>query len=285
MNVNEIVTERIVKELEKGVIPWRRPWSTGSKWAVSRSTGKRYMLLNQMLLNPGEYLTFPEVKKLGGKVKKGEKGSFCVSWAKVPVKETVIDENGNEQEATRTVPRLRYYYVFEVSQCEGIERQYTTEAKTYENDPCEAAEKIITDYVTREAIHFTTTDGSEAYYQPASDSVVVPKRERFSKVEEFYSTTFHELTHSTMIAKRCNRKQEMKKASFGSKDYSKEELVAEIGAATLVNYTGLESEASFTNSAAYIQSWLKALKNDPNMLVSATARAEKAVNYILNINE
>lgn len=285
MNVNEIVTDRIVKELEKGNIPWQRPWSTGSKWAVSRSTGKRYMLLNQFLLAPGEYLTFQEVQKLGGKVKKGEKGSFCTSWAKIKVDEKVADENGNITIQTRIVPRLRYYYVFEVSQCEGIERLYTTEAQTYENDPCEAAEQIITGYVARESIHFSTTDGSEAYYQPASDSVVVPKRERFAKVEEFYSTTFHELTHSTMIAKRCNRKQEMKKASFGSQDYSKEELVAEIGAATLVNYTGLESEASFRNSAAYIQSWLKALKNDPNMLVSASARAEKAVNYILGIKE
>ena len=280
-SVNEIVTNRIIEELEKGNIPWQRPWSTAGRYAMSHSTKKPYSLLNQMLLRPGEYLTFEECKREGGKVKKGEKGNFVVSWAKIKKVET--DEEGNER--TTVIPRLKYYYVFEVSQCEGIERNCTEDPKTYGNTPVESAENIITAYIERETVTFTATDSNRAYYSPSEDAVVVPDLKYFEAVEEYYSTSFHELTHSTMHQDRCNRAEERKgkKVAFGSEEYSKEELVAEIGAATLVNMIGLESDKSFKNSVSYIQSWIGKLKNDKNLIVSASSRAEKAVNYILGI--
>ena len=280
-SVNEIVTNRIIEELEKGNIPWQRPWSTAGRYAMSHSTKKPYSLLNQMLLRPGEYLTFEECKREGGKVKKGEKGNFVVSWAKIKKVET--DEEGNER--TTIIPRLKYYYVFEVSQCEGIERNCTEEPKTYGNTPVESADNIITAYINRETVTFTATDSNRAYYSPSEDAVVVPDLKYFEAVEEYYSTSFHELTHSTMHPDRCNRAEERKdkKVAFGSEEYSKEELVAEIGAATLVNMIGLESDKSFKNSVSYIQSWIGKLKNDKNLIVSASSRAEKAVNYILGI--
>ena len=280
-SVNEIVTNRIIEELEKGNIPWQRPWSTAGRYAMSHSTRKPYSLLNQMLLRPGEYLTFEECKREGGKVKKGEKGNFVVSWAKIKKVET--DEEGNER--TTIIPRLKYYYVFEVSQCEGIERNCTEEPKTYGNTPVESADNIITAYINRETVTFTATDSNRAYYSPSEDAVVVPDLKYFEAVEEYYSTSFHELTHSTMHQDRCNRAEERKgkKVAFGSEEYSKEELVAEIGAATLVNMIGLESDKSFKNSVSYIQSWIGKLKNDKNLIVSASSRAEKAVNYILGI--
>lgn len=280
-SVNEIVTNRIIEELEKGNIPWQRPWSTAGRYAMSHSTKKPYSLLNQMLLRPGEYLTFEECKREGGKVKKGEKGNFVVSWAKIKKVET--DEEGNER--TTIIPRLKYYYVFEVSQCEGIERNCTEEPKTYGNTPVESAENIITAYIERETVTFNATDSNRAYYSPSEDAVVVPDLKYFEAVEEYYSTSFHELTHSTMHQDRCNRAEERKgkKVAFGSEEYSKEELVAEIGAATLVNMIGLESDKSFKNSVSYIQSWIGKLKNDKNLIVSASSRAEKAVNYILGI--
>ena len=280
-SVNEIVTNRIIEELEKGNIPWQRPWSTAGRYAMSHSTKKPYSLLNQMLLRPGEYLTFEECKREGGKVKKGEKGNFVVSWAKIKKVET--DEEGNER--TTIIPRLKYYYVFEISQCEGIERNCTEEPKTYGNTPVESAENIITAYIERETVTFTATDSNRAYYSPSEDAVVVPDLKYFEAVEEYYSTSFHELTHSTMHQDRCNRAEERKgkKVAFGSEEYSKEELVAEIGAATLVNMIGLESDKSFKNSVSYIQSWIGKLKNDKNLIVSASSRAEKAVNYILGI--
>ena len=280
-SVNEIVTNRIIEELEKGNIPWQRPWSTTGRYAMSHSTQKPYSLINQMLLRSGEYLTFEECKREGGKVKKGEKGNFVVSWAKIKKVET--DEEGNER--TTIIPRRKYYYVFEVSQCEGIERNCTEEPKTYGNTPVESAENIITAYIERETVTFTATDSNRAYYSPSEDAVIVPDLKYFENVEEYYSTSFHELTHSTMHPDRCNRAEERKgkKVAFGSEEYSKEELVAEIGAATLVNMIGLESDKSFKNSVSYIQSWIGKLKNDKNLIVSASSRAEKAVNYILGI--
>lgn len=280
-SVNEIVTNRIIEELEKGNIPWQRPWSTSGRYAMSHSTKKPYSLLNQMLLRPGEYLTFEECKREGGKVKKGEKGNFVVSWAKIKKVET--DEEGNER--TTIIPRLKYYYVFEVSQCEGIERNCTEEPKTYGNTPVESAENIIRSYLERETVTFTAKESNRAYYSPSEDAVIVPDLKYFEAVEEYYSTSFHELTHSTMHQDRCNRAEERKgkKVAFGSEEYSKEELVAEIGAATLVNMIGLESDKSFKNSVSYIQSWIGKLKNDKNLIVSASSRAEKAVNYILGI--
>ena len=148
--------------------------------------------------------------------------------------------------------------------------------------PIEAAEDIIYDYVKRSGVRFIAEASDRAYYSPRQDKVVVPDITQYKIVEEFYSTAFHELTHSTGHKSRLNRFEDEKSAAFGSEIYSKEELVAELGAATLVNYIGLESEKSFRNSAAYIKGWLKRLQDDPKFIVSASARAEKAVDMILD---
>ena len=283
--VAEIVTERIIAELEKGNIPWQRPWTGNGKYAVSHSTGKPYALINQMLLGKtGEYLTFQEVSKEGGKVKKDEKGNFVVGWIVKDVKVGEDEETG--EDITEKHFSLRYYYVFEISQCEGINRKYTEEGETFEHTGNEEAEAIIKSYIDREeGFTFTECESDSAYYSPMTDSVIVPERKHFENIEEFYSTAFHEIGHSTMKASRCNREEDRKgkKVSFGSQEYSKEELVAEITAASLVNYTGLETEKSFRNSAAYIQNWVSVLKNDPKMIISASAKADKAFNYILGL--
>ena len=106
-------------------------------------------------------------------------------------------------------------------------------------------------------------------------------KEQYKAINEYYSTTFHELTHSTGHKNRLNRLQTGAVAAFGGEEYSKEELVAEIGSASLMNMLGIETTKTFRNSAAYIQSWLKVLKNDNKFIVSAASKAEKAVNYIL----
>ena len=122
-------------------------------------------------------------------------------------------------------------------------------------------------------------EGDKAFYRPSTDEVVLPIRKQFMSTAEYYSTVFHELTHSTGHASRLNRLTQA--AFFGSEDYSKEELVAEIGAAALVNHVGLETSNSIRNSAAYIQNWLQVLRDDKRFIVSASGKAEKAVNLIL----
>ena len=274
MDIYSEITDRIIAQMEEGIIPWSKPWVACGK-AISRSTGKPYSLLNQMLLGrPGEYLTFKQCQEAGGKVKKGEKSSMVVFWKWI---EQEDEETGKKKE----VPFLRYYNVFHIDQCEGVTAKHTTETTFPDGaEPLEAAQEIIYDYLSREGVKLLHEEGDRAFYHPSTDEVVLPIRKQFVSTAEYYSTVFHELTHSTGHAKRLNRLS--KPSFFGTEDYSKEELVAEIGAATLVNHVGLETSTSLRNNAAYIQNWLKVLKNDKRFIVSAAGKAEKAVNLILN---
>ena len=275
-DVYSAVTDRIIQQLEQGLIPWQKPWTGVHGGAYSAATGKPYSLLNQMILRkPGAYYTFSEVQKRGGHIRKGEKSSFVVFWKQVAVKEFDPD-TGEERE--KLVPMLRYYNVFHASQCEGLPAEALQEPTEQPTSP--AADKVISDYLSRENLTLTLQRGDEAYYSPVLDRVVVPLREQFPEIAEYYSTCFHELTHSTGHSSRLNRLNAT--AHFGSESYSKEELVAEIGAAALMNYTGTETAKAFRNSAAYVQSWLRALRNDKRLIVTASGAASKAVNYILS---
>lgn len=280
MDIYTEITNRIIAELENGRIPWQKPWTGmgGRSGAWSRSTGKAYSLINQFLLGkPGEYLTFNQCKEAGGKVRKGEKSSMVVFWKMHPVTE----KNADGEEITKTVPVLRYFNVFHVDQCDGIEAKYQPdEVGAFAGD--DESDRIIDSYVAREGIDLSYKLSDKAYYSPSFDCVVLPMRDQFPKANEFYSTAFHELTHSTGHAKRLNRIT--KTANFGTQEYSKEELVAEIGACSILNRLGLETESSFRNSTAYIQSWLRVLKNDSRMIVSAASKAEKAVALIMGEN-
>lgn len=298
MDVYEIITQRFLDKLDNGIIPWQKPWRTkgfdGSQFFPCYPLGKKkpYDIINQMLLDfvPGEYATFQQITKAGGKVKKGEKSQIICGWiySKEERKDadgnTITDEDGNTLYKDHFA--LRYYNVFNVwTQVEGIERGTAIEEpEVPEIEPIEVAENVIRNYVDNETLTFTTKGSDRAYYSPASDEVVVPNIIQFDRIEEYYSTAFHELTHSTMHPARCNRAEERKGKSvaFGSTEYSKEELVAEIGSAALVNYCGIESEHSFNNSTAYIQSWSKALKDNKKMIIYASAQAQKAIDYILN---
>ena len=122
-------------------------------------------------------------------------------------------------------------------------------------------------------------EGDKAFYRPSNDTIVLPMMSQFAETAEYYSTAFHEMVHSTGHSNRLNRLTQT--AHFGNEEYSKEELVAEIGASALVNQAGLETEKSFRNSTAYVQSWLNVLKNDKRFIVSASGKAEKAVELIL----
>lgn len=271
MDIYAEITDRMIKEMEAGEIPWKKPWmSAGS--AISHTTGKPYSLLNQMLLGrAGEWLTFKQVHSEGGYVRKGEKARFVVFWK-------WIDKEDEETGEVKQVPFLRYYNVFHLSQCEGISAKYTQEL-TQTASPDETAEALIAQYVAREGVTIENQEGNEAYYKPAIDTIVLPLMKQFAESAEYYSTAFHELTHSTGHMKRLARID--CPANFGSESYSKEELVAELGSASLVHHCGLETKESFRNSTAYIQGWLSALKNDKRFIVSAASKAEKAVNFIL----
>lgn len=271
MNLYEEITSRIISEMEQGVIPWRKPWVARGA-AISHTTGKPYSLLNQMLLGkPGEYITYKQAAAEGGHVKKGAKAHMVVFWKFL----TVEDEDTQEE---KQVPLLRYYNVFHLDDCEGISPKHLAPLP-YAAEADETAENLIAAYVTRSGVTMEHQEGNKAFYQPSTDTIVLPLLAQFAETAEYYGTAFHEMVHSTGHESRLDRLNGT--AFFGSEDYSKEELIAEIGSAALVSIAGLETDKSFRNSAAYVQSWLQVLRNDNHFIVSAAGKAEKAVNYIL----
>lgn len=280
MDVYQIVTDRIIEQLEQGYIPWQKPWLTFRQGAFNRVTKKPYSILNQMLLNKeGEWATFKQWGSLGGKIKKGAKSSVVVFW-----KIQKIEDVDDDEPIIKQIPLLRYYNVFHISDVEGVE-PLNDEPELYDTSPIEVADKVFMDYITREQIKLDISKQNKACYCPSLDSLTLPLMEQFENAEAFYSTAFHESVHSTMKKDRCDREEENKGAFFGSEDYSKEELVAEIGSSALMNNVGIETESTFKNSAAYIQNWLKVLKNDKKFIISASSKAEKAVKYILGETE
>lgn len=271
MDIYKEITNRIISEMEQGNIPWHKPWIAKGK-CISHSTGKPYSLLNQMLLGkPGEYVTFKQCQQEGGQVKKGEKANMVVFWK-------WVEQKDEETEEVKQIPFLRYFNVFHIDQCEGLSAKYE-EALECSAKADQTSEIIIAAYIQESGVKVKHEECDNAFYSPLTDSVTLPLLEQFSETAEYYSTAFHELVHSTGHVSRLDRLD--KTAYFGNEAYSKEELIAEIGSAALVNHAGIETSASFRNSAAYIQGWLEVLKGDKRFIVSAAGKAEKAVDLIL----
>lgn len=281
-DVMSIVTDRIIAALEEGTIPWHKPWVAPDRGAYNRISGKKYSLLNQLMLqHEGEYASYKQWTDLGGQVRKGEKAEIVVFW-KWPEDDQGKEDLSDlidEDEKKKKRPVLRYYCVFHISQVDGVEPLQKNESK-FEHDPIDAIDHVLVSYVKRENILFDTGNYGEAYYSPGKDLIHIPGIWLYENPEEYYSTASHEAVHSTGSAKRLGR-EGLKKVSFGSEIYSKEELIAEIGSAALMAMFGIETEKSFENSVAYLQGWLRALRDDRRMIVIAAGQVEKAINFIL----
>lgn len=278
--IYEMVTDRITKELEKGNIPWTKPW-TGAHSAYSRATGKSYSLLNQWLMPEGEYATFNQVKKEGGNIIKGSKGYPVVFW-KIYKKDEIDPDTGDLVEVN--IPCLKYYTVFNVETQTTLEKKHNRIGLGDDFKPIETAETVRRNYTAGAHVHFIENEGDRAYYSPMDDVVVVPCKGQFMNEAEYYSTVFHELGHSTGHESRLARGLESS-TGFGSESYSREELVAELTSCGILANLGIETKTSFRNNAAYIQSWLHALKDDPKMIVWASGRAEKAYDLIMGYTD
>jgi len=268
----EVVTESIIKQLESGVAPWRKPWRT--EMPANLASKREYRGINIFLLASLGYgsrywLTYRQAQTLGGSVRKGEHGSKVVFWK--------IDEYRKEDKETgetenRKSILLRYYTVFNLEQCEGIKSPESTRVIA----PLEQCETIVNSMPNPPGFE----QDSRAFYRPSTDTVGMPARSGFDSAEEFYSTFFHELTHSTGHPSRVGREGIMEHNPFGSEDYSKEELVAEMGAAMLCGVAGIQSR-TLNNSASYLQSWIDRLRSDSRLIVSAASQAQKAADFIL----
>lgn len=310
-DVAKKVVDRIAELIAQGnPLPWVKPWAReldsvrvvdGYKVVTIypkawNRQGKLYNGANTYLPK-GEYITFNQCKAEGGKLRKGAKGFPVVYWKKWEVKDTDPDTG---EEVKKTIPLLKYYTVFRIEDCEGLEQKHNPEPQKFklpifhyeplegDHDLNEDAEAVIADYIARSGglELYRNEVSNRAYYRRDTDEVHVPMREQFKNLGEFYSTMFHELAHSTGHKTRLDRfTGKAAFASFGDTEYSKEELVAESTAASILNALGMEEANTFRNSAAYIKSWSEHIKDDPLMYITATTKAQAAFDLILGITE
>jgi antirestriction protein ArdC len=274
-SVYEIITDKIIKQLESGVAPWRKPWTCQTP--ANLITQKEYRGLNVFTLSSQGYpsrfwLTFNQASKLGGKIRKSEKSSPVIFWNVGEELETV------KPDGTKDTARpflLRYYNVFNFAQTEGIDIPASLLQERRTNDPIAACEQIVAKMPNPPS--FEQSD--KAWYSANSDVVGMPAQGLFHSSEEYYATKFHELAHSTGHAKRLHRENFDNPVSFGSDSYSKEELIAEMTAAMLCGIAGIEQK-TLENSAAYLETWITRLKSDSRLLVSAASQAQKAADFI-----
>lgn len=314
-SVFERVNERMYDLVKTGNAPWLKPWKNGQFGSYNIVTGRSYNLINQLYLAHSPYndpkgkhgyvfagdlrLTKEEDKKKKGykptlgdkgvRIKKDSDGNYMKpeyvvgmyykTWL-VTDKEgkPVLDDDGNEQ--TRTYPKLRAWAVYWEGDLEWGNVRKPSRKKARKHDPIKEGEEVIGLYSEREQITVYDDEPSDkAYYNPREDYIKVPMLNQFKNPNEYYSTVFHEMIHSTGHPSRLDRLAPNFK--FGDHNYSQEELVAELGASYLCAKLGIETDRTFKNSASYIQSWLKALKSDEKFFYKACGQAEKAVNFIL----
>lgn len=278
--VVKIVNERLMKALAEGVVPWHKPWKVGGLRPQNMIHRIPYSGVNAWLTagHASPYwLTFKQVNGLGARIREGEHGTMIVFWSK-----GTKPKKDDEDEKKRPF-FLRYYLVWNLDQIEGIPEDKIPPLPVFEELPesdREGRARSIFDEYMVDGPAFAE-GGDRACYSPSADRITLPLRKQFEGIEEYWSTAFHEATHSTGIEARCDRDTFKKFAPFGSKDYAREELVAEIGAAYLVMEAGLEP--CIKNSAAYLREWMQACEKDPLLFITAATRAEKAVEFILGV--
>lgn len=274
IDVYQMVTDRIIERLEAGVCPWKQPWTNAGR-PQNLITGNPYTGINALLLasmgfTRNYFLTFKQIKDLNGSVRVGEKSIPVVFWK-------WLENEDPESKEIKKTPMIRYYTVFNISQCIDLPEE---RIPIIENDgkiEMGELEAILNDMPSPPSIQHKE---NEAYYHPVKDLINLPRMNNFKNVEGYWGTLFHELIHSTGHPKRLNRKEIAEKTTFGTEPYSKEELVAEIGACFLNSHCGFENK-NFDNNVAYLQNWLSKLRNDKRMIVFASAKSQKAVDYIL----
>ena len=287
----EILTHRLLDAIEYAVknntpTPWQAP-NTPAKGGLFPHNAeylKPYRGINVFMLRmeqsinqypTAQWLTFHQIRKFGGDVT-GIKGTPISYWdfKKYEVK----DENG-EVESTRIRPILYLHTVWNLAQITGLNLPKIKKQKIVKFDPIAEAEKIIKNFTNKPPIFHDT--GNERFFSPPKDEIHLPPQEVFISSDRYYKTVFHELVHSTGHISRLDRwkSNDMKAKHFGDEAYSKEELVAEFGAAFLCMESGINSTEK--NSIAYLRGWMAALKHDKKLALQAAGQAQKASDYIL----
>lgn len=299
-SINQI-NQIILEKMAQGKIAWQKSW-IGESSALNAISKKPYKGVNSILLNmeleEGQspyFATFNQIQELGGKLKKGSKGQPIFFFKlldkqldKQPEEnQTQQTQENREYQASGKIPVLKRYSVFnldDVDLPEEKRQEFEFKPQEVAKTPSEEEKakinrvnQFLEQIKDKPLIEFK---GTKAYYMPAKDLVRVPDKGRFTTVDALYQTLFHELAHASGHQKRLNREGIAKKSYFGSIDYSKEELIAELTSSYLASYCG--TQCNFDNSAAYIDGWSEQIKDDPYFFITACNKAQKAYEYLTN---
>lgn len=281
-DIYQETTDKIIAALERGTVPWHCPWSRYKGFPKNLVSGKEYRGANVFLLTVSRmaegyesphWLTYKQAQEKGGNVRKGERGTLVIFWKLYDKPTTEIGEDGKPK--VNRFPVLRHYTVFNAAQCDGVEIPADDEIERHEWDAIETAEDLASRWNGPTIEH----GGDAACYLPSEDLVRMPQRDRFEHPGEYYSTLFHELTHSTGHETRLARPGITNPTGFGTDPYGREELVAEMGAAFLCGHCGIDTTTE--HNAAYLDGWLNMIKGDPKLVIQAAGQAQKAADLIV----
>lgn len=303
------VNDAVIEGISKKGMKWFKPWKSGQANAPrNRVTGRYYNGFNVFFLNfemmskgfqYNQWLTFKQVRSLGGKIIKGSKstdvylmkigyqdmktGKYLkpAEIKKVNLSEKYTNDKGEEVARYRETFTWMYYKVFNIGQTEGIEPLEVIEDNATDNQPIEVAEDLVQSYIDREGNLKLVHIVDQAYYRPADDVVNMPRLETFVDSDSYYKTLFHELAHSTGHESRLNRSTLLEVNKWGDDTYAQEELVAEISSMYLEGFVGLNPRDTEQNSIAYIKGWVNRFKDKPKQCFFAMQQATKATTYIL----
>lgn len=271
------ITKQILEDMERGVMPWQKPWVAQGNFPKNATSSKYYRGVNVFWLSSvaekkgyknNLWLTYNQAREAGGHVREGEKATDVIFFKPLSIREE--DEEGNYEE--KRIRLLKSFKVFNLDQVEGLDH-LKTEAPVKNFIPNVEAERIIRD----SRADFAEVIIDRAYYSPCEDFIRVPHRSSFASEENYYSTVFHELTHWTGSQKRLKRNLG---TAFGTPEYAFEELVAEMGGAFLAGFVGYQYD---TQHSSYVASWTKKLKEDSRAIFRAAALAQNAADYLLGL--
>lgn len=292
------INDQVIKGLTDKGLKWFKPWRNAvgdielpyNYKSKERYNGVNVFMLSAMMSYKGykqnAWLTFKQASEMGGKVIKKEKGTQVVFWRPYlfdKVKEKPVYKFTAAMQADTDRYELRFLlktsYVWNLDQIEGIDIEVTEPVEVTEFEPIEAAEGVVDKYILKQKLKLQHKE-SRAYYNKTKDLINMPKPETFVDPDSYYKTLFHEMAHSTGHKKRLNRKTLNEVESWGDATYAREELVAEISAMYLTGLVNLDPKDSMTNSQAYINGWIKFLKDKPMEAATAMTQATKAVDLI-----
>jgi len=280
-DIYQTITDRFIDQLKKGAVPWQVPWRSVQN-IVSR---KPYRGINSLLLGSAEFqspfwLTFKQTFDLGGHVKKGAKSTPVIYYKFLEKTDAAGNPVCRDDGTPKRIPFVRWSNVFNLDQTEGIEPPAITRSQNdlLANDRAAA---IVQEAKLCPIYHI----GFAALYSARDDVIRIPAPATIYSPEGYYHTLFHEMTHATGHGSRLDRQGVTDPAKFGSERYSKEELIAELGAAFLSNEAGILNGVQFENSAAYLNSWISKLENDQKLIVTAASQAQRSADFVLGIGQ